>query len=474
MMAVDILGVGTYAPDERIAAEAFADAVDSFHASGIQEKAVPGPDEDTLTMAYEAGRRALRAAEVDSADVGRLSLATTNPPVEEEDLLAHLGAMFGIDDETPRAQYGNSTVAGVRALRDAFCESADDRPSLVIGSDAPRGDPNGPVEHAAGAGAAAYVVGDSDQNCSVRTAASSEPSSGIRFRRRGSEETEGLGITAYNRRAFRSTVAGAVDQLSLDDPVDAAVVQAPDGALPYRVADAIDASKEEIRRGATVHELGDTAVASVPLGIAKALEDGAERVLAVGYGGGAAAVALGIDVDDEIPVISATDGEASLDHSAYVRRRGFLASGPPSGGGGYVSLPAFHRSIAQRYRLEAGRCPSCERLNFPPTGACTHCHERVGYDPVPLSREGVLEAVSVISTGGAPPEFAEHQERSGPYTTGIVAFDGPDGGSASVPSFVIESEDGDVAVGSRVEMTIRRLYTQEGVPRYGFKVKPVA
>jgi hydroxymethylglutaryl-CoA synthase len=475
MTSVALLGVGAYAPADRIAADAFADAVDNFQAGGIQEKAVPGPDEDVVTMAYEAGRRALAAAEVDGANVGRLTLATTNPPLEEEDLLPHLGAMFDVDDDASGAHYGNSTVAGVRALRDELREATDDRPSLVIASDAPRGELNGPVEHAAGAGAAAFVIGGGEPHCTVEAAESSEPGSGVRFRRRGNEETEGLGIKAFDRRTFRSAVLGAVDKLSVDpDAVDAAAVQAPDGVLPYRVAGGLSVENDDVRRGTTVHEHGDTAAASVPLGIVSALEGGAERVLAVGYGSGAAAVGLDIGVNEDVHVRSAIDGDPSLDHSAYVRRRGFLASGPPSGGGGYVSLPSFHRSVAQRYRLEAGRCQSCERLNFPPAGACTHCHERVTYESVALSREGVLETVSVISTGGAPPEFAELQERSGPYTTGIVAFEGPDGGSASVPSFVVEARGESVKVGDRVEMTIRRLYTQDGVPRYGFKVCPIA
>jgi hydroxymethylglutaryl-CoA synthase len=208
--------------------------------------------------------------------------------------------------------------------------------------------------------------------------------------------------------------------------------------------------------------------------VAGALEDGAERILAVGYGSGSSAIAALLKVTGEVPVVSDTDGSAMLSHTEYVRRRGFLASGPPEGGGGYVSLPTLHRSLPQRYRLEAGRCPECDHLNFPPSGACSNCHELVSYEPVILSKEGELEALSVISTGGAPPEFAELQDRSGPYATGIVAFDGPDGGSASVPSFVINPEERSVEVGTRVEMTIRRLYTQEGVPRYGFKVKPTA
>ena len=475
MTDVGVLGIGAYAPGGRIAAEEFEAARDSFQGSGIQEKAVPAPDEDVVTMAYEAGMRALDAAGVAAGDVGSLSLATTNSPVDEEDELAHLGAMFGVDEGAARELHGGSTVAGLRALRSAVQTSRHAGPALVVASDAPQGEPNSKIEHAAGAGAAAFVVGQGGRVDVADMAASAEPASGVRFRRRGKEATESLGITAFDRKVFRETIANAVDSLTVKaDDVDAASIQAPDGAAPYRVASAAGVDRSRVKQGVTVHELGDTGAASVPLGVAGALEDGAERILAVGYGSGSSAIAALLEVTGDVPVVSDTDGSATLSHTEYVRRRGFLASGPPEGGGGYVSLPTLHRSLPQRYRLEAGRCPECDHLNFPPSGACSHCHELVSYEPVTLSKEGELEALSVISTGGAPPEFAELQDRSGPYATGIVAFDGPDGGSASVPSFVINPEKRSVEVGTRVEMTIRRLYTQEGVPRYGFKVKPTA
>lgn len=468
-----ILGAGVYAPDRRITAEEIAAAADTFQASGITEKAVPAPDEDIVTMAYEAGTRALAAASTEPHEVGGLSLATTNPPLDEEDILAHLGAMFGIGRGAVREFHGGSTVAGLRALRSAFRRNPGEGPTLVVASDAPVGEPNSPVEHAAGAAAAGFVVGEGGAATASQWTEAAEPATGVRFRRRGSDVTEGLGITGFDRQAFRETTVDAVDRSAIDlETVDAVAIQASDGASPYRAASALGVDTDLVSPYETVHELGDTGAASVPLGVVQALEAGATKILAVGYGAGSSAVATLVESDGDVPVVSDMDSTASLTHTEYVRRRGFLASGPPEGGGGYVSLPAMHRSLPQRYRLEAGRCPACDRLNFPPTGACSHCHEPVSYDSVTLTKEGELEAVSVISSGGAPPEFAELQERAGPYATGIVAFDGPDGGRASVPSFVIASDEEAVAVGDRVEMTIRRLYAQEGVPRYGFKVKP--
>jgi len=54
----------------------------------------------------------------------------------------------------------------------------------------------------------------------------------------------------------------------------------------------------------------------------------------------------------------------------------------------------------------------------------------------------------------------------------VVALEGPDGGSASVPAQVVSADPESVDIGDRVEATMRRVYTQEGVTRYGFKVRP--
>jgi hydroxymethylglutaryl-CoA synthase len=159
-----------------------------------------------------------------------------------------------------------------------------------------------------------------------------------------------------------------------------------------------------------------------------------------------------------------------LTYAEYLRRRGTITSGEPEGGGAYVSVPSWQRTVPQRHRLVAGRCPACDALNFPPSGACLDCSERVAYDRVELPGTGTVEAATTIAQGGAPPEFVEQQSRSGPFVSAVVALDGPDGGSVSVPAQVLAGSE-DVAVGDEVVTTIRRVYQQEGVIRYGFKTQ---
>jgi hydroxymethylglutaryl-CoA synthase len=516
MSQLKIEAVGAYAPRFRVSAEAFEEAWGQFHAAGVSEKAIPDADEDALTMAYEAAARALDAVDRAGADVSFLAFASTMPPLAEEDLTARLGGMLGVRQSATRHVFTGSTRAGTRALdvalragpwdseasgESSLPDASEESVGLVVAADCPRAEPDSSEDHAAGAGAAAFLLsesdGDGDGAAVRRRAEYAEEFPGTRFRQTGSETVEGLGATGYERQAFTETLGGAVEQLDLGDAeeIDAAAVQAPNGKLPYRAAGALGVDTETIRAGTTVHELGDTAAASVPLGLAKALAAGAERVLAASFGSGAGADALLVEAGDDgvAAELSLRDGE-SVSYAEYLRKRGELTSGPPEGGGAYVSVPSWKRTLDQRHRLLAGKCPDCGGLNFPPEGACNACKTLVEeYEEVKLTGEGRVEASTVISQGGAPPEFAEQQAQSGDFGVAVVALEGPhearsdserlseeeerrddprDGESASIPAQIVGAEAGSVEIGDRVETTMRRIYTQEGVTRYGFKVRP--
>jgi len=482
-----IEAVGAYAPRFRVSAEEFEAAWGQFHAAGVTSKAVPDADEDAVTMAYEAARRALDAADRDGSDVALLAFASTTTPLAEEDLSARLGGMLGVPADAVRHVFTGSTRAGTRALDASLSagpwgsEAGGEREEvgLVVAADCPRGEPDSAEDHAAGAGAAALLLSASGGAEITARAEYAEEYPGTRFRRTGSETVEGLGATSYERRAFTETLAGAVEQLDYDgDEIDAAAVQAPNGKMPYRAAGALGVETDRIQRCATVHELGDTGAASVPLSLAAALADGDERILASSFGSGAGADALLVEADADgdgngVAADLALDDGESVSYAEYLRKRGELTSGPPDGGGAYVSVPSWKRTLDQRHRLVAGRCPDCGALNFPPEGACNDCKTLVGeYDEVELTGEGRVEAATVISQGGAPPEFAEQQAQSGDFGVAVVALEGPDGGEASVPAQVVAADPESVEIGDAVETTMRRIYTQEGVTRYGFKIRP--
>jgi hydroxymethylglutaryl-CoA synthase len=464
-----LAGVGAYAPRFRLSADAVKEALGAFHARGVESVAVPDADEDALTMAAEAGERALDAAALDPEDVDALHLASTTLPYEEEAGAGRLRSLLGLPESARSAQFASSTNAGGEALAAAL--DGDD-PALVVVADAPRGGDDDAIGHAAGAGAVGVVVARDGPGRVAGRNAVTATYPGTRFRERGDSETTGLGVTTYDRQAYRETVASAVGALDTED-VDAAALHAPDGDLPYRVAGSVGLDTETVAAGVVARKLGDCGAASALLGLADALRDGAESVLVATYGSGGASHAFRVEAESEVPVSATVAGDRELDFAGAKRRRGAFDSGTPEGGGAYVSVPSYRRTLAQRHRLVAGRCVACGAVAFPPEGACTNCGSTDGYDDEPLRRRGTVEAVTTISQGGAPPEFVPQQARAGEYASAIAAFEARDGaGAASVPLQVVLAGGDAPEIGERVVTVPRVLYTQEGVRRYGLKGVP--
>jgi hydroxymethylglutaryl-CoA synthase len=478
--------IGAYAPRFRLSMDAVRDALGTVHARGIDSVAVPDADEDALTMAAEAGRRALAASDYDASDVDALFLASTTLPYDEEAGTGRLASLLGVGSDARTAQFAGSTAAGGQALAAALDgggsgsgdggDGDSEAVALVVASDCPKGALDEAVGHTAGAGATAVVCAPDGAGEVVARGSYNAAYPGTRFRERGSEETVGLNVTSYDRQAYRETVAGAVEALgeeSATSEFDAAALQAPDGDLPYRAARSLDLDAERVTAGTAVSEVGDAGVASALLGFADAIDTGYENVLVVTYGSGGAAHAFQVRVGGRVPARVTLEGDRDLDFAAAQRRRGAFDSGVPEGGGAYVSVPSYRRTLPQRHRLVAGRCRNCGALRFPPEGACVDCAERAGYDDVQLSETGTVETATTISQGGAPPEFVPQQARAGEYASAIVAFEGPDGGSVSVPVQVVLTGDDAPDIGDEVVARPRLLYEQEGVRRYGVKVVPL-
>ncbi len=78
--AVGIVGYGAYIPRFRIAAREIARVWGVQGGMPVEQKAVPGPDEDTITMAIEAARNALRRARLAGSALGTVWVGSESHP----------------------------------------------------------------------------------------------------------------------------------------------------------------------------------------------------------------------------------------------------------------------------------------------------------------------------------------------------------------------------------------------------------
>ena len=461
---------GIHLPRHRLASSELKAAWGTSQATGVATKTVPAADEDSLTMAISAAESALSRSRVESADIVHLGMATTTPPVEAEMLAPRVARGLGLGDTLNLSEHTQSTLAGASALRDGFAAAG---PALVVAADAPEGDPAN-SDHPYGAGAVAFILTDSGRVTLRDRSAYSDELPGVQFRPRGNTETTSLDSTSYERSAISDSVVAATEALEDSiETVTAAALPQPDGGIPYRVGRALPLDNDAIGRGTVVDRIGSTGAAAVPLGLLSALESaGSDDVtLAVFFASGGAAEAVVFDGGLSTDLLASVDDGTEISYSEYLRERGYLGRGSVDGGGAHVSLPTWLQSLDSRYRLVAGQCPECDELTFPPSGACKSCYERVSFDRIELPREGTVNVHTVIGQGGAPPEFADQQRRSGPFAVALVTI-AVDDRTVTIPAQLADVDPSTVETGDRVKATIRRIYETEGIPRYGVKFAP--
>lgn len=466
MRGIDAAGV--YVPRFRLSTAETTDAWGTAHASGIDRKTVPGADEDALTMAAAAAERVFDGASVDRSTIELVAMATTTPPLAEGDLVSRLVRMLALPTDVAVSTTTQHTAAGGEALVRAL---DTDGPALVVVADCPEGDP-ADADHPFGAGAAAFVLTD-DAAVPIREVAwYNDETPGIRFRPRDERTVDSLDITTYERTGVREAITEAVTALEFDPEPAAAALHQRDGKFPYRIAGDLPLATDAVAAGTVVDRIGDAGAATVPIGLLTALStaSGSESTIG-GFFGGGSAVAVALEGGLDVMGIDELDEGEPIEYTAYLRERGYVVEGEIAGGGANVTLPNWQASLEQRYRLIGGQCPECGGVTFPPRGACQECHSRIEFERVEASRSGMIRALTVIGQGGAPPEFAELQQRDGAYAVAIVALEAGDG-EAMLPAQVTDIDPETVSVGDTVQATIRRIYTQESVPRYGVKFKP--
>jgi hydroxymethylglutaryl-CoA synthase len=314
---VSVEAYGTHVPRLRVEPSEFEEAWGSFDARGVEEKRVPDADEDTVTMAVEAVEDALGRSSYSKDEVGTLVLGTTTPPLEEGEVGAQVAEIVGFDRSVEVIAHTQSACSGVRSLLTAASSAEENGGTAVaVASDCPLGSPDGSIDHAGGAGAVAFVVGDEGSVSVENTASYTQEFSGTRFRERGEKTVEKYGATAYERDAYTTVVSEAFEAINASDAVLAPT--APDADLPYRAGKAVGTDVYE-----TAASLGDTGAASALFGVLEAWRNDEDDVIAVGYGDGASA--------DAGRLVGSLSGDwerkkatKNITYTEYLRRRGHV------------------------------------------------------------------------------------------------------------------------------------------------------
>ena len=122
--------------------------------------------------------------------------------------------------------------------------------------------------------------------------------------------------------------------------------------------------------------------------------------------------------------------------------------------------PPSARSESWKFGFVGSRCTQCGRVHVPPMRVCSGCHSVDQMERAPLADQpGTIATYTVDRLAFCP---------SPPMIDAVVDFD--DGGRYTLE--MADASPDEVDIGTRVEMTFRRLYTSGGVHNYFWKARP--
>lgn len=345
-MDVGIVGYGVYIPRYRLKLEDIAkvwgaDAGKIKQGLLVDEKSVPGPDEDTVTIAVEAARNAVRHARIDPQDIGAIYVGSESHPYAVKPTATIVAEAIGATPNLTAADYEFACKAGTAGIQTCMgmVEAGMIKYGMAIGADTAQGAPGDPLEYTAAAGGAAFIIGKNggetiaaiEGTCSYTT---DTPDFWRRemqpYPRHGGRFT---GKPAYFKHVLSAATA-LLQQLHLR-PQDYSYVvfHQPNGKFPLQAAKELGFSTEQVLPGLLVTKIGNTYSASTLLGLAAVLDQAkpGERILAVSYGSGAGSDAISLLVRDAIEekrnspkVLDYVNKKIIIDYSTYAKFRRLL------------------------------------------------------------------------------------------------------------------------------------------------------
>lgn len=340
MTNVGIVGYGASIPRHRIKVEEIAkvwgaDAESFKRGLLLQEKSVPAPDQDTITLSVEAARNALRRAGIDPKEIGAVYVGSESHPYAVKPSGTVVAEAIGAVPSCHCADLEFACKAGAEGM--FICQglvtAGEIKYGLAIGADTSQGAPGDALEYSASAGAAAYIFGATNILAKVEHTYSYMTDTPDFWRRE---------YQFYPRHAGRFTgepayfkhVLGAAEEIlrrSGMKPKDFAyaVFHQPNGKFPMRAGERLGFKREQIEQGWLVPRLGNTYSGSSPLGLSAVLDVAkpGDRILMVSYGSGSGSDAFIFTATDRLPKAQgkAPKTRAQLDYKPIYLEYGVYA-----------------------------------------------------------------------------------------------------------------------------------------------------
>jgi len=331
-----ILGYGAYIPFYRLPTAEIARVWKGGGSGPNLEKAVAAADEDTVTMAIEAARQAMKMARVEK--LGAVFVGTESKPYAVKPTSTIVAQALG-QHNTLAADLEFACKAGTEAMQviTGLVGSGMIGAGLAIGMDTAQGRPGDELEYTAASGGAAYVIGRrSKDSIAVIDCSTSYVSDTGDFWRRAHERyprhlSRFTGEPAYFHHIESSVTILFEETGHKPSDFKYAVFHQPNPRFPVEVATRLGFTMDQIKTGLLNPMIGNTYVGSSPIGLAAVLDEAkpGDKILLASFGSGAGSDAFCIDVLEGITrtrgvnptVKSMLERSTKIDYSTYSKFR---------------------------------------------------------------------------------------------------------------------------------------------------------
>ncbi len=461
-----ITASATYLPRWRVERRTITDAIGWSRGRvrpGQGTRSFAHWDEDSLTLAVEAGRAALDASDATPA---RLVLASTSLPFADRSNAGIAREALGMPADITLQESSGSRRAATSALIDAL---EGGRPTLLCASDCVDAMPGSDGELELGHGAAALAVGEGELLAEAVAWASRSEDFVDRYRQSDQRFDYRLEARwardAGVRGPLKALIAGVLETAGVAaDTVDWCLAALPGAVTKVVARDAGLASANQLPELEASVGLCGAAHVFLALDAALAQAEAGQWLLLIGAGQGFDVILLratGVGRRER----PAPPVRVEPNYSRYLGLRRLL---PIDGGlraerDNRSSQSAAARRHGELHGFLGGRCSACGKLQFPRAERCVHC--QAADTQAPESLAGQVGEVNSFTE-----DWLAWTPRP-PLIFGNVHFPG----GANVMLEFTDFEAGELAAGQPVRMAFRVKDFDErrGFRRYFWKPAPL-
>jgi 3-hydroxy-3-methylglutaryl CoA synthase/uncharacterized OB-fold protein len=459
-----ITRLGTYFPRRRLDRGLIAKAWGG-RASG--SRTVAAADEDALTMAVEA----CMACGEGGGPVDAVHFASTSAPYLEKQIASVVATALDLPRTTVVADFAGSLRSGVAALRAALDGVAAGSLGRVfaVAADIRLAEPESPLETQLGDGAACVEIGQGDVVAELVSSASIAQEFTHFWRTDGQRYVQVSDARFGNQYGYGvdvpEVVAAALRKAELPpEKVAAYALAAPDARAAAAAAKRIGANPETQLVAPLTAETGRVGAPEPFVQLSRALETATpgDFLVMAAYGEGADALVFrataALPRARPRPLAETLAGGMPVaSYEKYLRARSIL---PADVGGEFFSTYMEWKELRQDLRLYGSRCEACGLVQYPQNRVCHQCKARDRMAEHKLAKRGTVFTFTIDNLIG---QVAEH-----PMPMVVVDLDG--GGRVYMQG--TDCAEGDIAVGTTVRLTYRRLHEAGGNRNYYWKVRP--